>query len=593
MATKGPGVPLGLSETDAIELKDILESTLAESKAILISSSAPDQATITALDKLTNSKLAKVKNVSDEKLFLTHLNAALQSQGFIGLYFDLTYFPFQECLPRNPAEIATLEEKVKETFARSNQFNPVSLTTFSTTPSAPAGPSSKSLGMGSFLNPPIRTVLNMDPVELKYKGTLPPIGTKELGESEYRKVKDLSKTINSKLPIESILERFSHWAITSQLQLTDQAYKIALGAVLPDSFIPIYDHLVSDTRVPFHQMAYLLSKKLGSKKSWKLARAQGRELAMNSSDPPLKVLDEIEQLFHQVEDKDRQQLNEEALLLAEMFLTNRFGETFFAIFSSRMQAEKIDNIADLSILFRNAFVKVANTFEDERTSNKKNAHRLHALEACTLEQTAMHDDVRSILHHMEGRNPDPKQITQPNPASPDNGYYNQAPTMQGPYFQAHHIPNPAPQPPMIVPVILPNNRQSQGQQQSRRNKGNYRLAPDQQYCNQPCNIANHHGHRNRDCTVQTAVPCSYNVRHTLHKAAECFRGKDWHFGAVQKPFTGRPFRNNNGQPGGNQHAPHAAHPQASHHVQAQAPENNMNQIIEAIKQGLSNLSSNA
>ena len=158
--------------------------------------------------------------------------------------------------------------------------------------------------------------------------------------------------------------------------------------------ISTYEHMVTDANIPFHQMAYLLSKKLGSKKSRKVARGHSKDLASNTSDPPLKVLEEIEQLFYSVEGKDCKMLGEEAFLMAEAYLTNKYGETFWSIFSSRLEA-------DLAILFKNHFAKVALSFDEERSSTKNNSSRIHALESSTLDQAAMHNDVRQILHHLE------------------------------------------------------------------------------------------------------------------------------------------------------------------------------------------------
>ena len=104
----------------------------------------------------------------------------------------------------------------------------------------------------------------------------------------------------------------------------------------------------------------------------------------------------------------------------------------------------------------------------------------------------------------------------------------------------HHIPAPAPQPPSIVPVIVSGTNQGQQQPQGNQQfKGNFKngngrpfTPPENQYRNQPCNISGHYSHLNKDCKVQTNIPCSYNAGHQNHKAIE-WMSRDWQFGALQ------------------------------------------------------------
>ncbi len=451
------------------------------------------------------------------------------------------------------------------------------------------------------------------PYPLKYTGKLPTIGTQPLDSDGYKKLKELHKTISSKLPIESILDRFASWASANQISFTDHGFKIALGTILPDAYIKHYDPLANDDTVPYHHLAYVLSKKLGVRKLFKVARSLGDDLANNTTDPPLKVLDDIECLYNNVDETDRKRLNEEAFLLAETFLTRRFGEKFWSIFSARLQAESVDTIADLTILFKTYYQKLAQSFEDEKTTSKKQQIRIHNLE----KDLSLHDEVkenmreiRSILSHLDSptaqsRAMDPQQTTYPQPSTVNPSVNHASHTLVGSCCSAHHV-NPAPNPaqaPVYVPIIVPSgpNQQPQGnirsnqnyQRQPNNNPGSRRfnVPSDRQYRTQACNISGHHNHRNQDCHIQMQTDCTYDPRHYNHKASECMRSRDHVFGAC-KSISGtnaKPIQSHNHNGNSQPFGPRARLQNPPQQIQSRVPNaNRVNAILNVIESRLPN-----
>ena len=594
-----------------------------------IRSNAKVEEIVARISDLVDTAASDIPTIKiDPKLGFSWLNKFLLRKGYLGKYFDSDFFPLKQISNINPDNYELAQDLVKQALPPLDppgtelDFNPV-LTKFTvpnqqrmgTAPTQPPPPGytpPNSATVGNVTSRPVPPPLDPDVSvhPLRYQGKLPPLGTQELDTPGYSKLRELSKTINSKLPIESILERFVSWAISNDLRYDDEAYKQALGTVLPDAFIKIYDYLSSDKTVPFHHLAYLLSKKLGTKKSYKIARTFGEELACNMHDPPLKVLDEIETLFYSVENRDRKSLAEEAFLLAESFLTRRFGDAFWAIFSARLQAEKIDTIADLTILFKNHFVKVAQNFEEEKTSSKKTSHRLHHLEEESVSREQIQQDVKQILSRLDSPPTHQDRVSgqlhgsNSYSAGMDQGYYTMPPSHQNQCFSTHHLaqapapaPAPAPHPQHIVmPVVFPGNQNGgQRQSQGRQYRGNQGANPfviptERQYAFQACCYPSHTGHLNRNCNEQTKLKCTYNYRHSGHQANNCMRSRDWHFGAVEDPNRsrfqrpgnpgGRPAFGPRATPDGPQQRPPPGPPQVS----------GVNQIVEAIRSGFQGLS---
>ena len=549
------------------------------------------------------------------------LNNTLQKAGYLGKYLNSDFFPLRQIRNIGANNYRLAQDLVREASpgppGDDSVFEPI-LAALSvpdlqkTTPSAPPPP--------GYTPSPMVTVSNVSSQSapstldhdvsihpMRYQGELPPLGIKELDPAGYSKLKELSKTINSKLPIESILDRFSSWAKANNLRYTDEGYKLALGTVLPDSMIKTYDYLASDKTVPYHHLAYLLSKKLGSRKTFKIARAFGEELACNLHDPPLKVLDEIETLFYNVEGRDRKSLAEESFLLAETFLTRRFGEKFWALFQTRLQAEKIDTISDLMILFKNHYVRVAQIHEEEKNSSKKTSNRLHHLEEESVTREQIQLDVKSILSKLESpplhQDRATSQMTGANNFSSnmDQGYYT-IPTSHGNQcYSSHHLaPAPAPHPqPIVMPVVFPGHsgggqRQSQGRQPRGNQKTNpFNIPAERQYTYQTCCFPGHSGHLNKDCHDQAKIQCNYNARHAGHNANECIRSRDWHFGAIEDPNRPRyQVRGNpGGRPGYGPQARLASAPQRPPPRQPQA--SGVNQILEALRTGFQGLANSS
>ena len=590
----------------------------------LIKSSTNVEDTIAKISDLVDTTASDIPTIKvDPKEAFLWMNKVLLRKGYLGRYLGSDFFPLKMIANINPDNYELAQDLVKQAHldelappGTEPVFNPVlaKLTVpdqprMGTAPKPPPPPPN-SATVGNITSKPVPPPLDPDVSihPLRYQGELPPLGTQELDNTGYAKLRELSKTINSKLPIESILERFASWATSNNYRFTDESYKRALGTVLPDAMIRTYDYLASDKTVPFHHLAYLLSKKLSTKKSYKIARTFGEELACNMHDPPLKVLDEIETLFYSVENRDRKSLAEEAFLLAETFLTRRFGDAFWAIFSARLQAEKIDTISDLTILFKNHFVKVAQTFEEEKTSSKKTSHRLHHLEEESLSREQIQHDVKSILNKLESppthQDWATSQMQGSNSfsAGMDSGYHTIPPSHQNQCFSTHHLaqapaPAPAPHPQHIVmPVVFPGNqnngpRQSQGRQYRGNQGANpFAIPTERQYQFQACCFPSHTGHLNRDCFDQSKVKCTYNYRHAGHQANQCMRSRDWQFGAVEDPNRsrfqrpgnpgGRPDSGPRARPTGPQHRPPPGPPQVS----------GVNQIVEAIRSGFQGLS---
>ena len=551
-----------------------------------------------------------VPDLEAESAFLW-LNKALKQIGHLGVYFDNDFLPLRNIAKITPSNFADAQKIVMSALVDDIDFNPqlsVSsmpqpppvVNNLSSIPSSPP-PSGSSQSTSSPVNVSVGLKPDTSSFPLRYQGTLPPLGTTELDATGYAKLKELSKTVSPKLNIDSILSRFAAWAHANNMSLTDQGYKVALGTVLPDSHIKTYDPLCSDTKVPFHHLAYLLSKKLGGKKTFKVARAFGDELACNMTDPPLKVLEEIEDLYNRVEGRDRKTLGEEAFLLAESYLTRRFGDQFYIIFESRLQSENIDNISDLIILFRNHFQKVAATFESEKVSHKKNRDRICHLELEAATRDQMGADIKNILSHLEtpqGPGRGMEQIPGLNtpPFSVDQGYYNPSSAFQGQCHPSHHIAPPAQAPapapaPIVMPVLIPGHpnrgpRPAQGKPFG----GKFKVPREQQYAHQACCYPGHFAHKNQDCQIQANISCQYNPRHGGHKANACIRSRDWTFGAIEAPNQ---FRAPGGQAphGGGPRARLQAPPQPPPPRQSQAAQ--VNSIIDAIKSGFQNLSGSA
>ena len=584
------------------------------------------------IDKVTEMTVSLASDIQKYKVdaqeAYSWCNKKLLELGFLGKYFNVDFFPLKEISNINSENYHLAEDIVKTSLNDEVNFNP-SLSVL-VVPDIPApnlnitlpGPSFTSTPGPGFKKSPkeiisnVKASLSQAPKQaqpassqpssypVKYLGALPPIGTNTLKPDGYAKLRDLAKAIPSKLPISSILDRFAAWAQANDVNYTDSSYKLALGSVLPDAYIRIYDSLATDPQVPFHQLAYLLSKKVGTKKPYKLARSLGEELACNFTDPPLKVLDEIEALFYSVEDKDRKMLTDEAFLLAETFLTRRFGDSFWAIFSARLESEKVDNIADLAIMFRNHFQKVAANFEDEKSSTKKNNHRLHNLEIESASRSEIERDVKTILHHLEspplGQDRASAQMsgTGSYPSSVD-GYYTVPPTLQGQCFSSHHVaPVSAPAPQQPAPIVLPvvlqgNTNGGQGGPKERpyggpQNANRFDHIPkEKQYRFQSCMYPGHSGHLNKDCSVQMNVACRYNERHPNHAAAACIRSRDWHYGAIENPGPQRPGFHG-GRPGGSaQRARPSAFPPRQ--PPRQPGPSGVNQIIDVLVSGLQNI----
>ena len=605
-----------LTTPNLIYLRHVASFLNSDLKTLILQKKEKDEVVRLAIEAVASATTDIAKLDMDADAAYLWLNKALKQMGHLGAYFNHEFFPLKVMGPITPKNFDQAQDLVIKTLVDEIDFNPQlssedmtmlssAVNNLTSDPNlVHSSPSSKSV-TNSAIGKASSSSLGHDTSSypLKYLGELPPIGTKELDAAGYSKLKELSKTISNKLNIDSILSRFALWARANNISFTDGALKVALGTVLPESHIKVYDPLASDPKVPFHHLAYLLSKKLGGKKTFKVARNFGEELACNMTDPPLKVLEEIESLYYTVEGKDRQALNEEAFFLAETFLTRRFGDAFWAIFAARLEAEHIDNVADLSILFRNHFTKVANNFETDRMSSKKNISRLHHLELEVASRDQLQADVKSILHHLEspqGQGRAQEQIPGANtiPFTVDQGYYNIPSPLQGQYFPTHHISPPAPAPapapaPIVMPVLIPghsNNgpRPNQGKPFG----GNRKVPLEMQYCYQNCSYPGHFNHKNKDCQVQSSIQCQYNPRHTGHKANACIRTRDWSFGAIENPGQ---FRRTDRQ------APHGGRPEGSGpRARLQAPPQQppprqpqaaeMNRIVQAIKSGFKDLS---
>ena len=599
-------------------------------------------------DPLPNRLATQYPDADDLREAKVHIDQALMFKGFLGQYLTVNYCPIKEFQNLGHANVAVASKFIRD------KFNAIGLHTTRPTPAELPSLSSNDATLAAHVSlidalknspilvqgakayvksdpPPVVQLPdplkpNTDIYPLKYDEALPPLGLVPLDNAGYAKAKELSKTISSKLSIHTILDRFAKWASSSGLRYTDDAYKTLLGTVLPDAHIKHYESLASDPQVPFHQLAHVLSTKLSGKKQFHVARDQGQDLANNVSDPPLKVLDEIEALFNSVTGKSRERLNEESYLLAEAYLKKRFGPTFWALFNARLQADQISTITDLIIVFKNDYVKLASSYDDEKSVQKRHANRLHNIEENVTAQGSISADVKEIksyLSHLDQspimpRAADPRNNMQPYPSVADSGNMIPSTATQSSYYMNHvaPAPNPAPaqaQPPVFVPVPVPGgnsntqngyqnqgfrrsnsgfNRQNGGFKQNKapRSAGNrFNIPIEKQYTFQSCNIAGHFQHKNRDCHIQTAQPCNYNYRHGGHMASDCIRTKDWLFGAIQGE---NPVQGNAIASGGNQ----ANGPRARLQAPPQAPPapnvtpQQLNNLMEKIESHLATCS---
>ena len=562
-----------------------------------------------------------VDEQNDAKYFM---DVYLMSKGFLGKYLTVEYCPIKEFANLEHANVAVACKFVRDKFNANNRvpnaFHPSDTdlpplsasnanyalmlqftTTMSNLAMNNAGTKQKTKPDPAASAPiPKPLKENTDKYPKNYKDALPPLGTDDLDQTGYAKVKELSKTISSKLSINTILDRFAKWATNNNLRYTDDGYKILLATVLPDAHIKHYEHLAADPAIPFHHLAWVLSTRLSGKKVFHIAREQGQDLTNNISDPPVKVLEDLESLFNNVTGQSRERLTEEGFLLAEAYLKKRFGPTFWALFHSRLQSENIKSIASLIILFRNDFMKLASSYDDDKVVQKKNTARIHNIEENITAQGSISEDVKEIKSYLSHLDPNSTKnyASNPYPSVTDSGSLLPTSVAQASYCMAHHVAPAQNQAqaqapaPVFVPVVVPggnpntqngfqnqgyrrpnsrSNRQnagfSQQNQQNRapRSAGNrFNVPLEKQYCSQSCCLPGHYAHKNRDCHIQNATPCTYNYRHNTHMASNCIRSKDHSFGAVQ---GSNPNQGNPNASGGNQ----ATGPRARLQAPPQAP----------------------
>ena len=377
---------------------------------------------------------------------------------------------------------------------------------------------------------------NQNSTRLKYSGKLPTVGTDVFDLKDMKALRDFSKNLNKRLPLESLLERYVDFLAspseTSGVKYyTSQEIKKHLGGLIPEEALIVYDALVRDPNVDLNCVFYTLASKFGAYKKVDSIREQVEMIMNDTTTPVLEVLGQLEILYNSIQGVPISSVQEEAMYSAMKFLKKRLGAGFAQQVKISRIAYEVKTIRDLILMVTEEFSSIIEEGADKDLLNKIEKSRFHSILSKANEVDELHQNIKSMVECMQSQTPPPPQFfhamngaTPQRPANYPNNTANN-------YNNNNAYPTARQQPPRYPKEPANNFRPGP--------------PPETMYKNKPCGVAGHTNHTNNNCRYQQQIPCNYSANHRNHNASDCRRIYDHVFGLTRS--TGSKPDNNNQQ----------------------------------------------
>ena len=242
--------------------------------------------------------------------------------------------------------------------------------------------------------------------KLKYSGKLPKIGRDTFDSKETKALRDFSKNLNKRLPLESLLERYVDFLGTPNennkvKHYTAHEIKKHLGVLIPEEALIVYDALVRDPQVDLNTVFYTLSSKFGSYKKADTIREKIESIMNDVTTPVLEVLGQFEILYNSVQGVPISSLQEEAMYSAMKYLKKRLGAGFAQQVKMSRIAYDVSTIRDLILMVTEEFSSVIEEGADKDLINKIKDNRLHSILSKASEVDEIHQNMKAMMDNFQ------------------------------------------------------------------------------------------------------------------------------------------------------------------------------------------------